>query len=127
MTRCETTHFSRAELQCHCGCGQCRMDTIFMTRLEQLRVAFGKPMRLSSAYRCPDYNERISKTGRTGPHTTGRAVDVLVSGEDAYRLVQLALEHGFTGIGISQKGAHENRFIHLDDMEGKTRPWVWSY
>ena len=127
MTKCETTHFSRHELHCHCGCGQCQMDAAFMARLEQLRRAFGKPMRLSSAYRCPDYNARISHTGKTGPHTTGRAVDVLVSGEDAYRLVQLALEHGFTGIGISQKGPHEKRFIHLDDLDGTTRPWVWSY
>ena len=103
------------------------MDQAFLVRLEQLRRAFGKPMRLSSAYRCPNYNARISKTGRDGPHTTGRAVDVLISGEDAYRLVQLALEHGFTGIGIAQRGPHERRFIHLDDLEGPTRPWVWSY
>ena len=127
MSRCETTHFSRHELRCRCGCGRCGMDQAFLVRLEQLRWAFGKPMRLSSAYRCPDHNERISKTGRTGPHTTGRAVDVLVSGEDAYRLVRLALEHGFTGIGIAQRGPHERRFIHLDDLDGPTRPWVWSY
>ena len=127
MTKCETPHFSRHELQCRCGCGKCEMDAVFMIRPEELRRAFGKPMRLSSAYRCPDHNERISKTGRTGPHTTGRAVDVLVSGEDAYRLVRLALEHGFTGIGIAQRGPHERRFIHLDDLDGPTRPWVWSY
>ncbi len=98
-----------------------------MARLERLRQAFGKPMRLSSAYRCPDYNARVSHTGLTGPHTTGRAVDVLISGEEAYRLVQLALEYGFTGIGIAQRGPYERRFIHLDDLEGDLRPRVWSY
>ena len=127
MTVDHSTHFSRSELQCHCGCGRCEMDAAFMVRLEQLRVAFGNPMHLSSAYRCPEYNARISHTGSHGPHTTGRAVDVLVSGEDAYRLVQLALELGFTGIGINQKGPREKRFIHLDDLDGPTRPWVWSY
>ena len=124
---CCTEHFTRDELQCHCGCGGCQMDERFLERLEALRQAFGAPLRLSSAWRCPDYNERISATGRTGPHTTGHAVDVLISGKDAYRLIHLALSLGFTGIGISQHGPHEKRFIHLDDLTDGPRPWVWSY
>jgi zinc D-Ala-D-Ala carboxypeptidase len=40
----------------------------------------------------------------------------------------LALEQGFTGIGVSQKGAI--RFIHVDDLPdapGQPRPTIWSY
>ena len=123
-----STHFSREELTCHCGCGRCEMDAVFMARLEALREAFGKPMKLSSAYRCPDYNAAVSTTGPNGPHTTGRAVDVLVSGEDAWRLVQLAYDMGFTGLGVCQRGPHETRFIHLDDLEDDViRPRIWSY
>ncbi len=68
-------HFSRKELECHCGCGQMEMDHELLDRLESLRTAFGKPMRVTSGFRCPTYNAQISGTGFTGPHTTGMAVD----------------------------------------------------
>jgi hypothetical protein len=53
-----------------------------------------------------------------------------VSGKDAYELMSLAMEKGFSGIGVSQRGPHEKRFLHLDTMEDSgthLRPWVWSY
>jgi hypothetical protein len=52
---------------------------------------------------------------------------VAVAGADAIRLLVLAAEFGFTGIGVQQKG--EGRFIHLDDVPGTLlpRPAIWSY
>jgi zinc D-Ala-D-Ala carboxypeptidase len=123
-------HFSQSELACHCGCGQFDMDAVFMERLELLRVAFGQPMPITSAIRCPNHNAQVSKTGFTGPHVTGQAIDVQVSGHSAHTLITLALKHGFKGIGISQRGAHNKRFIHLDMLNNgpnSPRPWIWSY
>ena len=102
----------------------------FMEKLETLRAAYGKPMPISSGYRCPSHNSVVSKTGATGPHTTGESVDIKVFGEDAHRLLSLAYAHGFAGIGISQKGNMASRYIHLDDIQnGPTspRPRTWSY
>jgi uncharacterized protein YcbK (DUF882 family) len=91
------------------------MDPVFMERLEQLRERWGKPMRINSAYRCAEHNGAVSKTGRTGPHVTGQAVDIAVWGEDAYELVRLALDGGFTGIGVYQDAkVLANRHLHLD-------------
>lgn len=118
----EWPHFSMAELQCRC-CGQMKMTPGFMTRLEQLRITHAKPMRITSAYRCPDYNAKISKTGAHGPHTTGMAIDVLVSGYEAWELVHAAVGHGFAGFGIKQHGEHKKRFIHLDLLQ----PRIWTY
>ena len=97
--------------------------------LQKLRDKIGKPLRLSSAYRCPRWNNKISSTGKTGPHTTGMAVDILCKGEFAHEVLRLAMEsRNWTGIGISQKGNHNSRFIHLDTISIKpNRPWVWSY
>lgn len=104
------------------------MDLDFMDRLGKLRAAFGKPMPVSSGYRCPEHNARVSSTGATGPHTTGRAVDVQISGKDAFKLLSLAAYFGITGIGVNQKGPHAKRFIHLDTLpEGGKRPATWSY
>ncbi len=120
-----TEHFTDAELRCRCECGGLPPQA-FQDALEELRVEYGKPMRLSSAWRCPAYNARVSKTGRTGPHTKG-AVDVLIWGREAQALLKCALRLGWTGVGVAQNGPHEARFLHLDRLETEMRPWVWSY
>jgi zinc D-Ala-D-Ala carboxypeptidase len=122
-------HFRAAELVCR-HCQTHRMQAEFMQRLEGLRDAFGRPLVLSSAYRCGVYNARVSTTGLHGPHTSGRAVDIRISGPAVYELLALALTLGFTGIGVQQKGAHGGRFLHLDDLPATPqgpRPTVWSY
>ncbi len=106
------------------------MDEEFLERLEQLRVVFGRSMPVTSAFRCPNHNAQVSKTGFTGPHTTGKSIDIAVSGQDAFDLLALAFLHNFTGLGISQRGPHSKRFIHLDnigDGPGRPRPTIWSY
>ena len=100
----------------------------FMERIEKLRIQYGKPMRVTSAARCPEYNAAVSSTGGTGPHTTGRAIDLGVSRGEAWTVLRLAMIAGFTGIGVAQKG--DGRFLHLDDLgnaDGQPRPTVWSY
>ena len=122
-----TPHFPDYELRCKCGCGLLPVQA-FMDRIEALRVAFDKPMTVTSAARCPEHNAKVSGTGRTGPHTTGRAIDIGIQGGDALRLVGMAIQMGFTGIGVAQKGG--GRFIHIDDLKNgphSPRPWIWSY
>lgn len=124
-----TEHFSNAELECHCGCGSNQMDLNFLELLEDLRAMVNKPLQLSSAYRCPSHNNAVSSTGKTGPHTTGQAVDILAFGELAFDIIQFAGQLGFTGIGIKQRGHFGGRFIHLDTLAVPdfNRPRVWSY
>lgn len=105
------------------------MDADFMRDLDRLRAVVGFPLAISSGYRCPAYNTRISSTGSDGPHTTGKAVDVPIVGARALELLTTAEALGFTGIGVNQRGPHNKRFIHIDKLtpqEGP-RPWVWSY
>lgn len=99
------------------------MQPEFLDALYRLRERYNKPIIISSGYRCPEYNDRISSTGRDGAHTTGLAVDILVSGSDARELLALASE--FPRVGVSQKGEHSTRFIHLDCLDKPE--WVWSY
>jgi hypothetical protein len=49
-----------------------------------------------------------AKKARPGAHASGQAADVVVRGEEAHRLLKIALQVGFTGIGVQQKG--EGRF-----------------
>lgn len=127
MTDWRWKYFSIDELKCK-HCGALIVVPEFLDRLEKLREAYGKPLKVSSGYRCSQHNNAVSKTGLTGPHTTGRAVDLLAFGKDAIELVRLATSLGFTGIGISQKGDKASRFVHLDDIQDRSiRPTIWSY
>ena len=49
--------FKKAELRCRCGCDEAKMDGKFLSKLDTLRSRYGKPIVLSSAYRCTKHNE----------------------------------------------------------------------
>jgi len=135
MSIVNTKHFSEEELRCKCGnCEFPGMDEKLMELIEAVRTdpERDRPMKVSSAYRCPAHNNKVSSTGLTGPHTTGKAIDIQISGGEAHLLLSIALGYeGFYGIGIAQKGSHGSRFLHFDTLEsGETkgpRPWIWSY
>jgi zinc D-Ala-D-Ala carboxypeptidase len=118
-------NFGPDEFRCK-HTGHLKMHAGFMDRLQKLRTAYGKPMRITSGYRDPLHPIEAAKD-KPGAHSTGRACDVGVQGADALRLVALAVQLGFTGIGVQQKGSV--RFIHLDDLSGPEwpRPNIWSY
>ena len=118
-------NFAPAEFACR-ATGKCAMNPDFMARLQKLRTLYGKPMRITSGYRDRTHPVEMRKA-TTGAHSMGRAADIAVEGWDAMRLVQLAVEVGFSGIGVQQKGG--GRFIHVDDVPAGVlpRPAMWSY
>jgi len=119
----KTPNFKAAEFNCtHCGKNE--MKPAFMAKLQTLRNLYGKPMRVTSGYRCPQHPIEARKAA-PGAHASGCAVDIGIEGADAHRLLTLAVGVGFNGIGVQQKGS--GRFLHLDTLEGPTRPTLWSY
>ena len=128
-------HFSRDELKCSFAPdAPVLMDAFFMEKLEELREEWGRPMRLSSAFRTEDHPRERTKPlkydhlgnplPKGGMHARGRACDVLIAGSDAVEFLRLALKY-FSGVGLSQKDKNwSNRFIHLDD---RTNPAIWTY
>ena len=120
-------NFSPKEFQCSC-CGEVDMDADFMFALQAIRSDYGKPMTITSGYRCENHPVEAKKQTTTiSPHRTGKAADIGCRGTDAYEILNLALAYGATGIGIAQKG--DGRFLHIDTLDGedRLRPWIWSY
>lgn len=123
-------NFSLAEVRCKCGrCSSTgtEISSELMDELQRLRDAYGKPITITSGYRCARHPVEIGKA-ELGEHTQGLAVDIAVRGADAVQLLRLAMQLGFTRFGISQKGA--SRFIHLGIARPGGRlpsPAIWSY
>ena len=121
-------HFSRDELKCRFT-GECKVSSTFLTKLETLRQHYGKPIRLTSAYRSPEHpvEKAKSKDGKprsTGYHVLGRAVDIACWNADGARLLQIAIQMNlFGGYGFSFTGSQ--RFLHVDDRQDGLM--IWSY
>lgn len=113
-------NFNKSEFDCK-ETGENEMQHDFMFKLQQLRTAYGKPMKITSGYRSLRHSIEARKT-TIGTHPQGMAADIAVNGADAIRLLELAIRMGFNGIGIQQKG--NARFIHLDT---RPIPAMWSY
>ena len=114
-------NFRKEEFNCRCGCGRNEMRQEFMERLQALRATYGKPMHITSGYRCTQHPVEAAKV-HPGMHTTGLAADIGISGSEAVALLRLALDAGFRGVGVQQKGS--GRVLHVDLRE---TPTIWSY
>jgi len=116
-------NFGRDEFACQ-HCGDEDMDAEFLQAMQELRTAYGKPMTITSGYRCPSHPIEAKKQNGPGTHASGCAADISVSRADAVQLLRYAMMDGrFTGFGIQQKG--RARFIHLDSTTNRTT--IWSY
>ena len=118
-------NFSEDELACNCNkCGRSECKEELVAKLQLLRDEVGFPIRLSSPFRCRDWNAKVGGHPRSS-HMEGLAVDCLVDGERALKLIEAAIRLGFSGVGVSQKGKGQ-KFIHLDIKETPTKR-IWSY
>lgn len=120
---------SPEELACH-GDGTILIVPDFLDKTVALRKRCDFPFRFTSFYRSPAYNLIVADTGQDGPHTTGRAFDLSLSGPRLVTLVDHARALGFTGFGYQQKGPYASRMVHLDDLpagDGRMRPLIWTY
>lgn len=119
-------NFSKSEFDCrHTGLNEMQVE--FMDVLQAIRTEYGKPMRITSGYRHPTHPVEARKGHTAGEHTMGLCCDVGVSGKDAVKLLEIALRHGITRIGVQQKGSV--RFLHLGIAKDGVlpSPMIWSY
>jgi uncharacterized protein YcbK (DUF882 family) len=86
-----------------------------LVHLEQLRSIIGRPIPITSGYRCPEHNLAVGGVPRS-QHLTGRAADV----GRARATVQQAMRAGFTGIG-----SDEGIAVHVDVRPGALARWEY--
>lgn len=100
------------------------MDENLLSMLDDLREAYGHPIKLTSTYRSPDHPIEAKKS-KPGEHAYGAAVDIAcVGGEATYKLVKAAMDVGFKRIGISRK----NNFVHVGIGYPDAPPvTIWTY
>lgn len=111
--------FKREEFDCQVS-GTNNMEQEFLEKLDELRGWCGFPFVITSGYRHPTMHPIEKKKAVPGTHAQGIAADIsITNAADRLKLVQAALELGFTGIGIASD------FVHVDTRG--TTPVMWTY
>lgn len=102
-------HFTVDEFKCHC-CGRCEVDPRLIEALEELRTKLGKPIIITSGYRCREHNTQIHGASQS-QHCLGKAADIKVKDMSPSQIKEVAetielFRKG--GIGLYQT------WLHLD-------------
>ena len=115
-------YFSRSEFACKCGCDRSHVEPSLVEALDRLRKDIGKPVAITSGFRCADHNRSVG--GRTNSaHTKGMAADIKVGSSD-YR--HDVLEAIFR-IGLFNRVGIAKDFVHIDLDKDKPQRVVWIY
>ena len=116
-----TPNYTVNEMSCRCGCGIVETDPEFMLMLKELKDQMQRPLRVCIGLRSDYHNDGVSaaKNKKNAVYNLGQASNILISGERAMLLFEKARQVGFSGIGLSQKGNHSSRFLHLDTLPRK--------
>lgn len=112
-------HFTPGEMVCR-HCQREEMSLAFMGRLDAARMLFGRPIRVTSGFRCADHNTSVGGSP-TSSHLTGCAVDLWDKQDPVYRaeLVEALWDAGFRQIEVSRDG-----HVHVMDDSRKPRPFL---
>ena len=114
-----SNNFNSTEFDCH-GRGCCSKTLIneeLVEYLQKIRDYFGKPIRVTSGYRCQIHNRNIG-SGTGSQHTKGNAADIVVSGVSPREVAKYAESIGILGIGLYETAA-DGHFVHIDTRTKK--------
>jgi uncharacterized protein YcbK (DUF882 family) len=91
---------------------------MLLNKLVEFREMIGKPIYITSGYRCSEYNQKVEGI-KSSYHLLGLAADIKIEGLSALDLLEYAESINFTGIGLYEK----KNFLHLDVRPTKLARW----
>lgn len=113
-------NFKVSELVCH-GKGCCstaKIDDALVAYLQKIRDHFGKPVYISSAYRCATWNKAVGGVS-SSYHCYGQAADIKVDGIAPAEVAKYAESIGILGIGLYETNK-DGHFVHIDTRKTKS-------
>ena len=113
-------NFQYKEFDCH-GSGCCSttiIDKKLVEYVQQIRDHFGKPVTITSPYRCEVHNSRVGGATKSY-HMQGRAADIVVQGVSSREVAKYAESIGILGIGLYET-SKDGYFTHIDTRTTKS-------
>lgn len=115
-----STNFKVSEFLCHGNgcCTQGKVDEKLVEILQNIRDHFGKPVHISSAYRCSTWNKAVGGVSRSY-HLYGQAADIKVEDTAPAEVAKYAESIGVLGIGLYETDS-DGHFVHVDTRTTKS-------
>lgn len=113
-------NFQYKEFDCH-GQGCCSttiIDEKLVEYIQQIRDHFGKPVTITSPYRCEVHNRRVGGATKSY-HMRGQAADIVVQGVSSREVAKYAESIGILGIGLYET-SKDGYFTHIDTRTTKS-------
>ena len=113
-------NFQYKEFDCH-GSGCCSttiIDEKLVEYVQRIRDHFGKPVTITSPYRCEVHNRRVGGATKSY-HMQGKAADIVVQGVSSREVAKYAESIGILGIGLYETSA-DGYFTHIDTRTTKS-------
>lgn len=91
--------------------------------LQPIRDKLGKPMIITSGYRCQALNKKVGGVSNS-QHTKGQAVDFYVKDMSMQQVIDFIKK---SGVEFDQLINEYNRWVHISFVKGKNRKQVLKY
>ena len=110
-------NFRSTEFACKCGrCKTALVDDVLVAQLQAIRNHFGKPVNITSGYRCAAHNKAVGGDPNSS-HMQGMAADVVVTGVKPGEVAKFAESMGVVRVGLYDS------FVHIGSGDVK-RFWL---
>ena len=119
----EWQNFSPDEVKCQ-HCGELKIDEELMDLIQAARETLG-PLRITSGFRCSEHNNNISSTGPTGPHTTGKAIDIATKSSQQRKELIDYFASKVSGLGIAKSFIHIDLLTSEDGFDARPNSWIY--
>ena len=98
-------------------CSSTLIDEKLVEYLQRIREHFGRPITITSAYRCETHNKNVGGATQSR-HAQGCAADIVVQGVSSREVAKYAESIGILGIGLYETSA-DGYFTHIDTRTTK--------
>lgn len=99
-------------------CSTVKIDSKLVEYLQKIRDRFGKPVTITSAYRCEKHNKAVGGVSDSY-HTKGMAADIIVKDVKPAEVAKYAESIGVLGIGLYET-SKDGYFVHIDTRTKKS-------
>ncbi len=103
-----------------------KLEALIVNCLDPIRRIYGRPIIVSSGYRCPELNAMVGGVSNS-QHTTGEAADLVpASGGSLGALARAAIQFGdFDQLILERAGG--SQWVHVSWREGNRRHKILAY